>query len=189
MMKPSLVLLRSTCAAAAVLALAACGGGDRNAADTAAMGMGASGAAAGTVAPAPGDSAGAMAPGTGAATTASLSDASTTSQLDSVATAARSGLTSLAPAVAVPLIRSLEDKLDNSNDPALTDIAKDLEKLREELDDASGNVNGGDVAEILARLGPKVTNVASKAGPAQSTVSAIGSELTKAATQLRGKRQ
>ena len=178
------LLLRSACAAAA-FALVACGGGDRNAADSAAVASGATGAAAGTVTPAPGDSAGVMAPGTAAGTTASLSDPSTTAELDSVATAAKSGLTKLSPAVAVPLIRSLEDKLDNSNDPELTDIAKDLEKLREELDDASGKVNGGDVAEILERLGPKVTNVAPKAGAASSTVQAIGAELTKAAKSLR----
>ncbi|MGZ8413085.1 MAG: hypothetical protein ACXW05_10150, partial [Gemmatirosa sp.] len=64
------------------------------------------------------DSAGMMAPGTATAgTPGSLSDASTVAQLDSVATAARSGLTSLAPAIAVPLIQSLEDKLDASNNP------------------------------------------------------------------------
>ena len=181
------LFLRGACAAAA-FALVACGGGDRNAADSAAMAAGATGAAAGTVAPAPapGDSAGVIAPGTGAvSSTASLSDASTTAELDSVATAAKSGLTKLAPAVAVPLIRSLENKLDNSNDPELTDIAKDLEKLREELDDASGSVNGGDVANILERLGPKVTKVAPKAGAASSTLQAIGTELTNAAKSLR----
>ena len=131
-----------------------------------------------------GDSAGVMAPGTAAGTTASLSDPSTGPQLDSIATAAKGGLTSLAPAVAVPLIQSLEDKLDNSNDPALTDIAKDLEKLREELSDDT--VDGGDVSEILGRLGPKVTNVASKGGAASGTLQAIGAELTRAATALKG---
>jgi hypothetical protein len=167
-----------TCAVA--LFAAACGGNDAGE-NTIATDTTATGTATGTVA---GDSAGMMAPGTAAGTTASLSDPSTTAQLDSVATAARAGLTSLAPAVAVPLIQSIEDKLDNSNDPALTDIAKDLEKLREEL--ADDTVDGPDVASILERLGPKVTNVASRGGAAQSTLSAIGSELTKAATQLRG---
>jgi hypothetical protein len=170
---------RASMACAAALLVAACGGGNDTAATTD-TGMA---AGTGTIA---GDSAGVMAPGTAAGTTASLSDPSTSAQLDSVATAARSGLTSLAPAVAVPLIQSIEDKLDNSNDPALTDIAKDLEKLREELNDAGG-VNGGDVANILERLGPKVTNAASKGGAASGTLTAIGSELSKAATALRGR--
>lgn len=158
------------------LAAVACGGEKREGTDTA--------AAASAPVPATSDSApGAMAPGTGTATsTASLADASTAPQLDSVATAAKGGLTSLAPAVAVPLIQSLEDKLDNSNDPALTDIAKDLEKLREELQDDT--VDGRDVGEILRRLGPKVTTVASKGGAASGTLTAIGSELTKAGGAL-----
>ena len=163
---------RAALAGAAALMVAACGGAKDTPVDSATV--------AGSVA---GDT-GVMAPGTGAGTTASLADANTGAQLDSVATAARSGLTSLAPAVAVPLIQSLEDKLDNSNDPALTDIAKDLEKLREELQDDTPD--GPDIASILERLGPKVTAVASKAGPASGTVSAIGAELTKAATQLKG---
>ena len=129
-----------------------------------------------------GDS-GMMAPGTAAGTNASLADANTSAQLDSVVTAGRSGLTSLAPAVAVPLIRSLEDKLDNSNDPALTDIAKDLEKLREEL--AEGTVDGGDVSEILERLGPKVTKVAANGGAAAGTLRTLGGQLTTAARALK----
>lgn len=152
-----------------VLLAAACGGGDKPAADTAAA----------ATTPAPADSsAGMMAPGTAAGTSASLADASTAPQLDSVNTAAKAGLTALAPAVAIPLIRSLEDKLDASNDPALTDIGKDLEKLREELDDAT--VDAHDVGEIFRRLGPKVTAVAAKGGAAQGTLSSIGAEISKA---------
>jgi hypothetical protein len=136
--------------------LAACGG-NRDAGSTAdsavtTIGAGADTAAGRVGAGMTGDS-GMMAPGTASGSNATLADANTSAQLDSVVTAARGGLTSLSPAVAVPLIRSLEDKLDNSNDPALTDIAKDLEKLREELD--GGQVNGGDVASILERLGPR----------------------------------
>jgi hypothetical protein len=172
---------------ALALATLACGG-NRDASATAdsagtAMAAGADTAAGRMSAGVNGDT-GMMAPGTAGGTNNSLADASTSAQLDSVATAARSGLTSLSPAVAVPLIRSLEDKLDNSNDPALTDIAKDLEKLREELD--GGQVDGGDVASILERLGPKVTNAAGKAGAASGTVRTIGEQLTRAAKQLRG---
>ena len=173
------VVRQASVACALVLAVTACGKSDEQ------KSMDSAGAMSTSTAPGAmtGDSA-AMAPGTAAGTNASLGDPSTGPQLDSIATAAKSGLTSLAPAVAVPLIRSLEDKLDNSNDPALTDIAKDLEKLREELD--GGSVNGGDVASILERLGPKVTAVASKGGAASSTLTAIGSELSKAAMQLKG---
>lgn len=185
--QPRSPAVRSLLAAAGLAAfttagVAACGG-ERPAAGTDSTAMAPAPAAG---APMAGDSAGMMAPGTGTTTSASLGDPSTGAQLDSVATAARGGLTALAPSVAVPLIRSLEDKLDASNDPALTDIAKDLEKLREEL--ADDTVDGGDVGEILERLGPKVTNVAAKGGAAQGTLQAIGSELTKAATQLRGSR-
>jgi hypothetical protein len=170
-------LRRASAACALVLAATACSKAEDGAAtiDTAAANT-----AAGAVTA---DSAGAMAPGTAAGTTASLADASTGPQLDSIATAAKGGLTALPAAVAVPLIQSLEDKLDNSNDPALTDIAKDLEKLREELSDDT--VDGGDVSEILGRLGPKVTAVAGKGGPASGTLTAIGAELTKAGASLK----
>ena len=159
---------------ALALTVAACGGKDAEGTDTSAAL--ANGATTTT------DSATAMAPsgGMGAGT---LADASTGAQLDSVATAARSGLTSLAPAVAVPLLQSLEDKLDASNDPELTDIAKDLEKLREELQDDTPT--GSDIANILERLGPKVTKAAPKGGAASGTLTAIGAELTKAAAALK----
>lgn len=175
-------MLRTPFLAVAALALVtACGGNrDETAGTTTSTGT-VAGDSMASAAPMTGDSA-TMAPGTAAGTNASLADANTSAQLDSVNTAARSGLTSLSPAVAIPLIRSLEDKLDNSNDPALTDIAKDLEKLREELDDDT--VDGKDVGEILGRLGPKVTNVAGNAGAASGTLRSIGEQLTAAARQL-----
>lgn len=170
-------ITRRTLAVAAVALLAACGGSDdaREGTDTAVMG----GAVTGDTAA----GAGTMAPGVGTATGATLADASTSAQLDSVNTAAKGGLTKLAPAVAIPLIQSLEDKLDNSNDPALTDIAKDLEKLREELDDDT--IDGKEVGNILERLGPKVTAVADKGGAASGTLRSIGTELTSAARTLK----
>jgi hypothetical protein len=175
--------------ALAAVTLAACGG-NRDAqatADSAAAAVGAGmDTMAGRTGAAMGGDTGVMAPGTAAGTSAMLSDPSTGPQIDSVVTAARAGLTSLAPSVAVPLIQRLEDKLDNSNDPALTDIAKDLEKLREEL--ADDTVDGPDVASILERLGPKVTNAAGNAGAAAGTLRELGQQLTQAATQLRGGR-
>jgi len=166
-------------ALASAALLAACGDragtGDSAMADSGAM-----------MSPAPsmGDT-GMMAPGTATGSSMMLSDPSTGPQVDSVVTAARAGLTSLAPAVAVPLIQRLEDKLDNSNDPALTDIAKDLEKLREELQDDTPD--GPDIANILERLGPKVTNVAGSAGPMAGTLRELGGLLTQGAAQLRGR--
>jgi hypothetical protein len=111
---------------------------------------------------------GVMEPGTATATNASLADPSTVTDLDQTVSAAEGGLTKLAPAAAITVIRRFEDKLDNSNDPALTDIAKDLEKLREELDDDT--IDGKETGDILKRLGEKVTKVAAKPGaPAQLT--------------------
>ena len=113
-----------------------------------------------------------------------LADPATGAQLDSVATAARGGLLSVSPAVAVPLIRTFEQKLDNSDDAQLDEIADELEKLREELDGTK--LEPQEIASVLERLGPKVRAVAPKAGGAQGTVSAIGDAIVTAAQQLRG---
>lgn len=165
---------------AALVALAACGNRDASAtADSAATAVGtAADTAAGRVGAAMTGDSGTMAPGTAAGTKASVADANTGPQLDSVNTALKGGLTSVPKGTAVALIQSLEDKLDNTNDPAFTDIAKDLEKLREELQDDT--IDAHDVGEIFRRLGPKVTAAASKAGAAQGVVSSIGAEITKA---------
>ena len=180
-----------TIAGTLALALtAACGGNTQNAAsDSATTGATAmSGSTTATTGTASGTMAGdSMAMSGGMAGTAgSLGDASTTAQLDSVATAARGGLTNLAPATAASLIQSLEGKLRGANDPALTEIATDLEQLRTTL--TGGTVTGATVAPILERLGSKTSNVASRGGAAQSTLQTIGAELSKAATQLRGGR-
>jgi len=156
--------------------IAACGGADDNAADRTAE------RADTTAAPAATTDTGLLAPGSAAGATASLADASTAAQIDSTLTAAERGLTSLAPSAAVTLIRSLEEKLDNSNDPELTDIAKDLEKLREELGDDT--VDGEDVGEILKRLGPKVTKAAPKAGAASDQLTRLGRALTQQGQKL-----
>ena len=150
--------------AASIALVSACGGGDNATADSLAAGMD-------SMAAAP-------------AMAGSLGDPSTAAQIDSIATAASGGLTSIPAAVAVPLIRSLEQKLDATEDPALDDIADELEKLREELD--GGDINGGDIANILERLGPKVQAVAPRAGAAQAQLTAIANALTSAVPTLRG---
>lgn len=153
--------------ACALALLAACGGRDETAArtgDTLTLRV---------------DSAG------GSTAAGSLADASTTAQLDSIATAANGGgLTSLAPAVAVPLIRSLEEKLDATEDAALDDIADELEKLREELD--GSKIEPPEIANILERLGPKVQQVAARGGAAQGSLESIARALTAAVPTLRG---
>ena len=167
---------RFLAAALVGVATAACGGGGEGTDTSAAI------AAAGdtAVAAATPDS-GMMEPGTATATNASLADPSTVTDLDQTVSAAEGGLTKLAPAAAIAIIQRFEDKLDNSNDPALTDIAKDLEKLREELKDDT--VDGGDTGDILKRLGEKVTKVAAKPGsPAQ--LNRLGAALSSAGKQL-----
>lgn len=118
------------------------------------------------------------------ATGGTLADANTAAQIDSLAAAASNGITSLSPAVAVPLIRSLEEKLDASEDAALDDIADELEKLREELD--GSKIEPPEIANILERLGPKVQQVAARGGAAQGSLETIARALTAAVPTLRG---
>ena len=174
--------------AAVAAVLAACGGERGTTTDTTA-----SLNPVPSATPAAAESASAVGGGTGgvlgpnaAGAGGSLADPSTTAQLDSVQNAARSGLTSLPVATAVPLIRSLEQKLRASTDADLRDIGDELGELAEEL--GKSPVDGREIGETLSELGPKVTRVASKGGAAQSTLTAIGSELTRAGTQLRGRR-
>ncbi len=156
-----------------VLAAAACGPSDTNRNGTI------DGDAAARI-----DSAGAMS-GTGTAAGGTLADANTAAQIDSVAQAARTGLVSLSPAVAVPLIRSLEEKLDASEDEALDDIADELEKLREELD--GDKIEPPEIANILERLGPQVERVAARGGAAEGSLREIARALTAAVPTLRGR--
>lgn len=171
-------------AAAGIALLAACGGGETRAADTPIVTTSTT-AGGDTTQTAVTDASGTLVV---APTNASLSDANTTAQLDSVSAAARSGLTTLAPSVAIPLIQSFETKLRNANNPALTDIAGDLEDLRGELDDPT--IDGKDVGGILSRIGPKVTNLAGQAGvgAAAGTLRTLGTQLTDAGRQLEGGR-
>ena len=162
---------------------AACGG-NRDAGATADSAAAAVDTAAGRVGAAVTGDSGAMAPGTAAGTSAMMTDPSTGPQLDSLTTAARGGVAAMKQAV--PVIQRLEDKLDNSNDPALTDIAKDLEKLREEL--ADDTPDGPDIASILERVGPKMTSAAANAGPLASSMRSLGQQLGQAAGAARGGR-
>ena len=159
---------------ALALALAACGG-DAAETDTAGAMMD-----TGMMAPAPmaADTA-AMGGAAGGATDMLVAD------VDSVIAGAQTpgGITSIPPAVAVPIIQRIEDALDATNVEALDEIATDLESLREEL---GGDVNGAEVGAILVRLGDKVTAFAPQAGVAQERLTTLGGALTTQGRALAG---
>lgn len=154
---------------ALALTLAACGG-DAAETDTAGAMMD-----TGMMAPAP------MAADTGAMVGGDMLVA----DVDSVIAGAQTpgGITSLPPAVAVPIIQRIEDALDATNVEALDEIATDLEALREEL---GGDVNAGEVSAILVRLGEKVTAYAPQAGIAQERLTTLGGALTTQGRALAG---
>jgi len=153
---------------ALVIGLAgACGGGDAGdadsiaAADSAAMAAPVAPADTMAMPPAAGDTAGTLA-----------------ADVDTVAAAAERGLTSLAPAVAIPIIQRIEDALDATNVEALDEMATDLESLREELDDDT--IDGSEVGNILTRLGGKVTAYAPNAPEAvRAKLTTLGASLTR----------
>lgn len=93
------------------------------------------------------------------------------------------GITSIPPAVAVPIIQRIEDALDATNVEPLDEIATDLESLREEL---GGDANGGEIGEILVRLGEKVTAYAPQSGAAQDRLTTLGNALTTQGRALAG---
>lgn len=93
------------------------------------------------------------------------------------------GITSIPPAVAIPIIQRIEDALDATNVEPLDEIATDLESLREEL---AGDVNAADVSAILVRLGEKVTAYAPQAGVAQERLTTLGGALTTQGRALGG---
>lgn len=106
--------------------------------------------------------------------------------VDSVIAGAQTsgGITSIPPAIAVPIIQRIEDALDATNVEPLDEIATDLESLREEL---GGDVNGADVSAILVRLGEKVTAYAPQApAAAQERLTTLGTALTTQGRQLGG---
>ena len=145
----------------------ACGGGDAGdadsiaAADSAAMAAPVAPADTMAMPPAAGDTAGTLA-----------------ADVDTVAAAAERGLTSLAPAVAIPIIQRIEDALDATNVEALDEMATDLESLREELDDDT--IDGSEVGNILTRLGGKVTAYAPTAPEAvRAKLTTLGASLTR----------
>ena len=113
-----------------------------------------------------------------------MDDGSLVARVDSVNTAAKSGLTSVPPAVAVGLIRGIETSLRGTRNGQLRSIAADLAALRVQLNRST--VNGRSVGTILARVGPKVTRVArTQSGPVATTLTELGEQLTTAGRSLR----
>ena len=93
------------------------------------------------------------------------------------------GITSIPPAVAVPIIQRIEDALDATNVEPLDAIATDLEALREEL---GGDANANDISTILVRMGEKVTAYAPQSGAAQERLTTLGNALTTQGRALAG---
>ena len=97
---------------------------------------------------------------------------------------AQGGLTSIPPAVAVPIIQRIEDALDATNVEPLDQVAADLEALREEL---GGDANGAEIGAILVRMGERVTAYAPQApAAAQERLTTLGNALTTQGRQLTG---
>ncbi|GJG84959.1 hypothetical protein tb265_01400 [Gemmatimonadetes bacterium T265] len=122
---------------------------------------------------------------TGTAPSSGAADTTLVAQLDSVNTAAKAGLTNLAPSAAASLVGSIQSKLSGSSNPALRSISGDLAALQTEL--SASTVNGPRVGAILRRLGQKTTRVAvTQSGAVASTLREIGSQLSSSGRQLSG---
>jgi hypothetical protein len=104
------------------------------------------------------------------------------SQLDATVGAAQQGLTSLAPATAVALINGFQSFLSGSDNPALTDIANDLNTLKGEL--SKPQVDGKAVGPILNQLGRKTITVAPSAGMLSERVASLGQLLIQNGNRL-----
>jgi hypothetical protein len=181
-------------ALAALFAVAACGGGERkdiNTGSNSAAEPGAGETRAGGPSAVTPQQAGAQGAAAGAATgpaagsTGTLADASTVAQVESVYTAVRNDVSTFPVPAAVGLIRSLEGKLNASDDGDLKDIGAHLGQLREELGQTP--VNGREVGEHLSELAPRVAKVAAKGGPAGAQLNTIADGLTRAGRALQGK--
>lgn len=111
-----------------------------------------------------------------AAETAPL-DSSVAVALDSTTALAESGLPSVAPGAALPLIETWQEALRDADNPAMTAIASDLEELKEEMQAQS--IDGVAVREILVRLGNKTS------AAAESADSTVARRLERLGTLLR----
>lgn len=117
----------------------------------------------------------------------SAGDTTLSAKLDSVDVAAKSGLTALPVAVALPLLEGIETRLRATGRPTLLSIATDLGALRREL--GMSTVNRVRVGTILRRVGPKVTTAATgQSGMLRTTLRDIGGQLTSAGRQLSAPR-
>jgi hypothetical protein len=172
----------TTILAAALVATAACSGGENQTAATDSAAMGSATTPAGTIT----DSGMTTGTGTGvgAASANNLNDPSTVTQLDAIVSAAEGGLTSLSGSAAIAAIDPIREKLHNSGQPALESIADDLDALKDELEESK--IDGAKVGAILNRVGPKVTTVSSSPG-APPALSKLGTLLTTAGGKLGGK--
>lgn len=109
--------------------------------------------------------------------------------LDSTIALAESGLATVTPSAAVPLIQAWQQRLDEADNPALTSISEDLEQLKGELQ--ASTIDGSAVGDILTRLGEKTTAAAESAADSSAApqLGQLGTLLTEAGAQFAGAQQ
>jgi hypothetical protein len=117
--------------------------------------------------------------------TQALSDPKTIAEVDTLIVAAARGITQIPTAIALPMIRRLEEHLDATNVEPLDQIASGLEELREEL--GKQQIDGNRVGRILIDLGNRTNAVggnAQIAGSAAPRLTRLGELLTQGGQQL-----
>lgn len=99
--------------------------------------------------------------------------------------AAEAGLTNLPAATALDVIGQWQTTLRGANQPALTEIADDLQMLQQQLQ--ATPTNGAEIGQTLARMGGRTTAAASQAeGATADQLRRLGELLTQAGNQLSG---
>lgn len=108
-----------------------------------------------------------------------------TALLQTTIEAAEGGLTSLPAATALDVIGQWQTTLRGANQPALTEIANDLQALEQQLQ--ASPINGNEIGQILTRMGQRTTAVAPQAeGATVERLQRLGELLTQAGNQLSG---
>lgn len=116
-----------------------------------------------------------------------VSDPVTVAQIDTVILTAGRNITQIPTNIAVPLLQRLEERLDATKTPPLTQIADGLGDLRGEL--GKDKIDGKRVGSILLDLGNRTSAVGGNrqiAGAASDRLTQLGELLTQAGRQLGG---
>lgn len=97
--------------------------------------------------------------------------------------ALQGGVTNLAPATAAQNIQSWQTQLENASDPALSEIASNLEELNGLIQERP--IDGQAVGQLLSELGEQTTSAASNAqGQMATQLEQLGSTLSQAGQSL-----